>query len=325
MPADFAIVIGGALAILVLAEVVIRQTLRVAHHFGLSGTFVGLTILSIGTSLLEIVVHIAGSLRILHDPHTLDTTSALVLGSNIGSDIFQQNVVLPVVALVSTVVVARRELVIELGGLLAASFLLWLACLGGYIGRVEGSLLTGAYVAYLALLARHTLRDRHTRMLPEPARAHPVLAGALAVACFALMAAVADPVLDAATRLVMHLPVSASLFGVVALGICAALPELMTALVAIARGEKEISAGILIGSNITNPLFSAGVGAMISGYSVPSVAVWYDLPVKIATGGLLYAFLRRGARMSHGEAWVLIVAFFVYLMLRAALFPDDAT
>ncbi len=30
---------GGALAILVLAEIVIRQTLRVAHHFRLSGTF----------------------------------------------------------------------------------------------------------------------------------------------------------------------------------------------------------------------------------------------------------------------------------------------
>jgi cation:H+ antiporter len=139
------------------------------------------------------------------------------------------------------------------------------------------------------------------------------------------MAAVAGPVLDAASRLVAQLPVSASLFGVVILGVCAALPELMTALVAVFRGEKEISAGILIGSNITNPLLSAGLGAAISGYSVPAVAVWYDLPVKFATGGLLFVFLRRGARLGRGEAWILIVTYFAYLLLRGTLFPRDNT
>ena len=49
--------------------------------------------------------------------------------------------------------------------------------------------------------------------------------------------------------------------------------ELMTALVSIARGQREISAGILIGSNITNPLLAAGLGAAISGYTVPVVLV----------------------------------------------------
>ncbi len=66
-----------------------------------------------------------------------------------------------------------------------------------------------------------------------------------------------------------RLPIIASFFGVLVLGVATALPELTTALVSIAKGEKDISAGLLIGSNVTNPLLGIGLGAMISTYTLP--------------------------------------------------------
>ena len=322
MLTDLLIVLGGALAILLVAEAVIRLTLRLARHYGLSGSFVGLTILSIGTSLLEIVTHIAGSLRILREPRTMDTLSALLLGSNIGSDIFQQNFVLPLVSLIGAVVVARHLLAAEVGALIAASILLWLACLGGTVTRLEGGLLVLAYLAYLYYLGRmrHDARSRERSPLP---RFRAPLLALLITACFIAMGLLADPVLAAAQRLVALLPFSASLFGVLVLGICAALPELMTALVSILKGQRDISAGILIGSNITNPLFGAGLGALISGYTVPAVIVVYDLPVKIATGALLFVFLWRRENLSHREALILLALYIGYALLRAVFFPVD--
>lgn len=319
---DFLIVIGAAFAILGLAEVVIRLTLRLAQHYGLSGSFVGLTILSIGTSLLEIVTHVIGSVQILQNPADRDMLSGLVLGSNIGSDIFQQNLVLPIVGLIGTIVVVRKLLAVEVGGLIAASALLWLAALSGDISRLEGVVLVGAYIAYLAYVARTqppAAPRTHARLPRQRLLAYAALIGV----CFIAMAAIANPMLVAAAHLVAHLPLSASLFGVLVLGVCAALPELMTALVSIAKGQREISAGILIGSNITNPLFSAGLGAMISGYSVPGVIVVYDLPVKIATAGLLYVFLWRRADLSRIEAYLLIGLYLVYAIARSMLFPAD--
>lgn len=323
MLGDFLIVLGGALVILVLAETVIRLTLRLTRHYGLSGSFIGLTVLSVGTSLLEIVTHVVGSIRIVDDPATMNTLSGLLLGSNVGSDIFQQNLVLPLVALVGAVKVVRHELPVEVGALIAASALLWLACLGGAITRLEGGLLVFAYAAYLYYLGRRTRRGGKTLpRLPLPRGRTPAIAGLIAV-CFAGMALVAGPVLGAATRLVAHLPISASLFGVTVLGICAALPELMTALVSIRKGQREISAGILIGSNITNPLFGVGLGALISGYSVPAVTVVYDLPVKIATAALLYVFLWRRSDLSRREAFILIGLYLAYAGVRGLLFPRD--
>lgn len=322
MLADLLVVLGGALAILLVAEVVIRLTLRLARHYGLSGSFVGLTVLSIGTSLLEIMTHIVGSLRILREPETMNTLSGLLLGSNIGSDIFQQNFVLPLVGLIGTVTIARRMLATEVGALIAASALLWLACLGGAVTRLEGGLLVLAYLAYLYYLGRvrHDARSRERSSLP---RFRAPLLALLITACFVAMGLLADPVLAAAQRLVAHLPLSASLFGVLVLGICAALPELMTALVSMLKGQRDISAGILIGSNITNPLFGAGLGALISGYTVPAVIMVYDLPVKIATGALLFVFLWRHENLGRREALVLLALYIGYALLRAVFFPVD--
>lgn len=322
MLADLLIVLGGALAILLVAEVVIRLTLRLARHYGLSGSFVGLTILSIGASLLEIMTHVAGSLRILREPETMNTLSGLLLGSNVGTDIFQQNFVLPLVGLIGTVAIARRMLVTEVGALIAASVLLWLACLGGAVTRNEGGLLVLTYLAYLYYLGRvrHDSRSRERSLLP---RFRAPLLAFFITASFIAMGLLADPVLAAAERLVALLPFSASLFGVLVLGICAALPELMTALVSILKGQRDIAAGILIGSNITNPLFGAGLGALISGYAVPAVIVVYDLPVKIATGALLFVFLWRRENLSHREALILLALYIGYVLLRAVFFPAD--
>lgn len=322
MAIDLAIVLGGAVLMLVIAEAVIRLAVRLARHYGLSGSFMGLTILSIGTSLLEIVTHVVGSVRILQHPEQMNTLSGLLLGSNIGSDVFQQNFVLPLVGLLGTVVVVRRMLLIELGALIAASALLWLACLGGVITRLEGGLLILAYLAYLWQLGR-SRREAITTPRAHLRRFHAPAVAGLIVLCFIAMALVADPVLGAATRLVAQLPMSASLFGVVVLGICTAMPELMTALVSILKGEREISAGILIGSNITNPLLGAGLGALISGYTVPGVIVIYDLPAKILTGALIYLFLWRRQDLSRPEAVILMVLYLAYAAARGWLFPAD--
>lgn len=319
---DFLVMFAGVAAILVLAEIVIRLTVRLASHFNLSGTFIGLTILSVGTSLLEIMTHVVGSIHILRDPAQLNTLSAMLLGSNVGSDIFQQNIVLPLVAFLGTVTVVRRDLTKEVGALIAASGLLWLACLGGTVTRWEGALLVLAYLMYLGWLGRDS-RDGSRAARQRLTRARVMQLSGFVVAIFAGMAALASPVLDAATRLVAHLPVSASMFGVIVLGVCAALPELATALVSIAKGQREISAGILIGSNITNPLFSAGLGAMISGYTVPGAVLWYDLPVKIATGCLLFGFLWRHSRLGRGAGLTLVALYFGYTALRGVLFPLD--
>jgi cation:H+ antiporter len=93
----------------------------------------------------------------------------------------------------------------------------------------------------------------------------------IVVASFAVMAVVTDQVIRSSIRLVDMLPISASFFGVIFLGIATSLPELSTALLSIRKGKKDMSAGIMLGSNVTNLLLGLGIGGMISTYTVPQV------------------------------------------------------
>ena len=88
MLSELIIMVTGVAAILILAELIIFHAIKVADYTGLSGTFIGMTILSIGTSIPEIMSHIVGSITILRQPETMDTISGLLIGTNIGSDIF---------------------------------------------------------------------------------------------------------------------------------------------------------------------------------------------------------------------------------------------
>ena len=137
------------------------------------------------------------------------------------------------------------------------------------------------------------------------------------------MAFAANKVIQASTILVSQLSISASYFGVLLLGIASALPELTTALVAVFKHKKGISAGVLIGSNVTNPLRGLGLGAMISGYAIPKVTMFYDLPFKIGIAGLLFWFLWRNEKLNKWEAVALIGIFVAYLVLRNIFFPID--
>lgn len=320
---DFLIIVAGVAGLVLLAEVIVRNAVELARQFGLSGAFIGLSVLSVGTSIPELMTHVVGSYKILVYPEQMNDISGLLIGTNIGSDIFQQNFILPLVGLLGTIIVVRRRLFIEVGVMLGAAVLTWIFCLGGHISRLEGLILVLGYVVYLIYLFRTEKNERNS--LPgRKAEPRPVVLSLLMILlAFIIMAVITERVVTASTELIRQLPISASFFGVVFLGISTSLPELTTALVSMYRREGGISVGILVGSNITNPMLGIGLGALISTYTVPLVIAVYDLPVNIATAALLYVFLRWREDLNKFEALVLLLLFFLYLSVRWLYFPQD--
>ena len=333
MLTEVIVVLAGVILILLLAEVIIKNAIKLAGHFGLSGTFIGLTILSIGTSIPEIMSAIVGSIDILKDPSLMHTISGLVIGTNVGSDIFQQSFILAIVGLIGTVVVFKKNILSEVGALIAGAVLMWIMTIGGSINRIEGLIMFLAYIGYLCYLKKRQEKNKkqpinikhviHKKPKKKFTDWRLVLEISTIVVAFGAMAFAANKVIQSSTILIESLSISASFFGVLLLGVASALPELTTALIAVFKNKKGISAGVLIGSNVTNPLLGLGLGAMISGYAIPKVTMFYDLPFKIGIAGLLFWFLWRNEKLNRWEAITLIGIFLTYLILRNFLFPVD--
>lgn len=317
---SFIVVIVSAVIVLLMANFALKSSVIIAKKLKMSDELIGMTILSIGTSLPEIITHVVGSAEILMKPHLMNSVSALVVGTNIGSDIFQQNFIIAAIALVGTVVVAKKHLMKDVGGLVAASMLLWIFSYNGFISKLEGGVLFFGYIAYLFVLKKYGMTKEKKIHHKEDDKIWKHII--IVLASFVIMAFAADKMVNHSVILISQLPISASFFGVILLGIAAAFPELMTSLLAVYKKKAKISAGVLIGSNITNPMFALGLGAMISSYTVPNVVVWYDLPIKIATALLILVFLWKG-KLKKWEAGVLIALYLAYLLFRQMFFPAD--
>ena len=314
--------IFGIIVILVFADLIVKSSVKLAKNFGLSGTFVGLTILSIGTSIPEIMSAVVGSLKILKEPGILNTMSGLIIGQNVGSDIFQQSFILALVGIIGTIIVVKKNLYKEVGGLIAGAILVWLFAVGGLINRIEGFFLLAVYAGYLIYLSQSRVHKRiKAKFHLSKKRIALEITGI--IIGFIVMAYAASKVLGASTVLVASLPISASFFGVILLGVASALPELTTALIGVLRKQKGISSGVLIGSNITNPMMGLGLGALISTYAVPNVILFYDLPFKIGTALLILYFLRKHKDLKKWQGVILICLFLVYLFVRHTYFPVD--
>ena len=322
MSIEFLVLITSIAVIIFLADLVVKGALELGKHYGWSGTFIGLTILSVGTSIPEIMSAIIGSINILQNPQSLEVISGLIIGQNVGSDIFQQSFILATVGLIGTIIVVKKNLFKEIGGLIAGASLFWLFSMDGLLTRIEGFILFASYIGYLIYL--NNKRARKKKSAKYHLNKGEVLRNSIIILIsFIIMAIAADQVLDNSEKLVATLPISASFLGVLLLGVASALPEFTTALVGIFRKEKGVSTGVLIGSNITNPLFGLGLGSLISSYVVPKVTIIYDLPFKIGTALLIGYFLIRNEKIEKKEAIFLIILFIGYLYIRNTHFPID--
>jgi len=326
-----------AIAVLVISSsVAVKKLTGLAGYFRLSTTFMGVTVVSLATSIPEIAAHFTASVGILSGTLDFEVSSAVVLGANIGSDVVQQTLIMAIVVLLA-------------GGLRFKRYFLWksmipmivttIMCIvlgaDGIYSRIDGIILFGSFIAYMYYLyideRKHYKEEDHgfseEGELPEgvPQNGKEALLDA-GVAILALLITVGSAMvaLQATEVVVARTGIGGSLIGVVTLGIASALPELITAISGVRHGDSGISLGTLIGSNITNPLVAIGGGAIISTYWVPRPLVFWDLPWETITGAILWMILwfTKG-KLGKWGAYYLIGLYFIYVTLRMIFFSVD--
>lgn len=198
--------------------------------------------------------------------------------------------------------------------MLASIVALWVIGLNGTIGRGEGFLMAGAYLFYLWTLGSkeklvekvvHNFTKTHvyfyTAMIP--------------VGIFSLLFC-SDFILDNAVILTHQLNLVGTLIGALIIGVGTAMPELATAVTALFRKSAGMSIGVLVGSNITNPMLALGIGAMISTYSVGKTLLAFDIPFWFLVSVIGLYFFRRKMHIEKKEAIALIVFYLIYVFIK---------
>lgn len=300
------LLVAAGLATLVLgAELLVRGGAAVATRLGVPPMVIGLTVVSIGTSLPELAIGIDAALR---------DAGPLAVGNIAGTNIVNLLLILGLSAALVPLAVESRTIIFELPVVAAVSILVVVLALDGRLSRADGTLLVVIAAVYTLAVVVLAVRD------PARPEAEPDAPGgglvrhlAVLVAGLGVVVLGADWLVHGAVDLAASLGVSEVVIGLTVVAIGSSAPELVTTVVSTVRGNRDIAVGNLIGSSVYNLALILGVTSLVAPLEVTSDLIRVDLPLMAFVAVMLLPVLATGRRMSRAEGIAAVLAYVLYL------------
>jgi len=308
-----ALLIIGLLLVVYGADRLVFSSAILCRSIGIPPLIIGMTVVSIGTSLPEIIIATSSALHGQRD---------LAVGTAIGSNITNIMLILGLAALLRPFTVHSDILRRELPLMLQVSVVAGLFLFDGELTQIKGIILFIIAVLYLLFiirigrLAEQAGQDSLTR---EQAAELPET-GNLSVAFLWLgVAIVVMPiatrmVIDNATVLAHGFGVSELVIGLTIIAVGTSLPELATAIAGVFKGENDIAIGNIIGSNVFNIVLVLGIPAFVAPGSFDPLAFARDYWLMLAVSAF-FAILcwRKQRQVGRGIGALLICGFIVWI------------
>jgi cation:H+ antiporter len=297
----------GLAVLYVGGELLVRGSAALALRFGVSALAVGLTVVGLGTSAPELVVSVDAVLGGAND---------VSLGNVVGSNICNVALILGLAALLRPVRVEAKLVRFDgpLMVLVSAGVVALLA--DGRLGRTDGLVLLFGLFIYL-LFTLWQARRETDKIKEEIEHAVPAVRprfgkslGFVVIGLSALVAG-GHVLVGAAVDLAENLGMSQATIGLTIVALGTSLPEMATTVIASIRGQSDIAAGNVVGSNLFNLLGILGVTSVISPLSRGGVG-WVDLGVMLGVAVVALPLLLTRLRLSRVEGGVLLAIYGAY-------------
>lgn len=269
---------AGVVLLVLGGDLLVRGAVVLAERRGVRPLTIGLTLVAFGTSAPELALNIAAA---------LSGDTALSFGNMVGSNLSNTGLILALSALLRPIKVQssllKRELPMLLGtvAVLITFVLLPGNVAGGQPGltRYEGLLLLGGFGLFLLSMSRSAGRPAEVGSelageVHDVVRREPVVSTRLALVMvlggLALLGFGGKLGETGAVGTASALGLSQQLIGLTVVSLATTLPELVTSLLAIRRGQTDLALGNIVGSNIFNTLFILGLVALIATVPLPA-------------------------------------------------------
>ena len=316
-----ALLIIGLLLVVYGADRLVFAASIICRTLGVTPLIIGMTVVSIGTSLPEIIVSLAASLH-----GQLD----LAVGTALGSNITNILLILGLAALIRPFTVhsdvLRRELPLMLLIAVVAGSVLY----DGQLKRSDGIfllLLAVLWLLFIVKIARLAERQGNDSLTREQLAELP-REGGLPVAflwlgiALIIMPVATRMVVDNATVLANYFAISEMTIGLTVIAIGTSLPELATAIAGVRKGENDIAVGNIIGANIFNIVIVLALPAVITPGEIHPLAWVRDYSVMLVVS-IIFALLcwRRPQQIGRSVGVLLTGGFVLWLAMLHWLSP----
>lgn len=307
------IIIGFALLIKG-ADFLVDGASNVAKRFHIPEIIIGLTIISIGTSMPELFVSITSA---------LDGYPDMAVGNVIGSNIVNLLFILGLSSIIKSVAFKRETRLIEIPICLFVSIAFMIICnIGQDVSRLDGIILIALFILFIiytiVMAFKGETFDKEDDNVEEEKEAKK--GSTLKDILFIVLGIVAlkvggDLAVDNAVNVAKILGLSEKIISVTILAIGTSLPELVTSVSAAIKGKSDIAIGNILGSNIFNMLLIIGTSSLIKPI-VYNMSYNKDLIILIAGTTILSLFpiIPPKNKMSRMNGVIYVIMYLGYMV-----------
>lgn len=317
---SFLLLIVGFFFLIKGADIFVEGAASIARKFNVPAMIIGLTIVAMGTSAPEAAVSITSSLAGQND---------MSVANVVGSNFFNILMVLGVSAVITKLPVDKNTIKKDAPFLILVSATMLLFASDLKMTRVEGLLFLAMFVYFLVYtiksaknlsaesdaISGETAAAVETTSADEISMPKTILVSLVGVVGIILGG---DMVVNSATSIATAFGMSANLVGLTIVAIGTSLPEFVTSIVAIKKGETDIAIGNVIGSNLFNILLVLGLATTINPISISMLAL-IDVIFMVFITVLLYFFMKKNNSLVKSQGFILIalyVGYMAYTILR---------
>ena len=305
---EYILLLVGFVLLIKGADFFVDGASSIAGKLKVPSLIIGLTVVSIGTSLPEAAVSISAS---------LSGSNSISLGNVIGSNVFNLLMVVGVSSMILPIItdkdILKRDMPFNIGITIALLVML----LDGDLSRLDAAILLVVLAAYMVILIRSALKNR---LEGDNPKVYSWLKSILlSVVGAAAIIGGGNLVVESAKTIALNLGMGETLVGLPIVAIGTSLPELVTSVVAAKKGDSGIAMGNVVGSCIFNILFILGMAGVISPMTADAT-FFIDTGILIAISAimLLFAFTKKKTDRIEGTICVLMyAAYTAYIIMRA--------
>ena len=288
----------------------------VAHRFGVPELIIGATVVSIGTTLPEVMVSATSALQ---------GHGEIAYGNAIGSIICNT-------ALIAALTVAIRPSKVDKKSLLspvlfffaAAAYYLFNAYVLGGFSRVSGVILVTVFVFYMIFTVNQGRKN------PAPAQestdeVKPLGKSLLLLAVGAVLIAVgANLLVDNGILIAQGLGVPESVIALTFVALGTSLPELVTTITSLRKGHASLGIGNVIGANVFNLVLVSGLAVTLAPFEVPvgktllgrNASLVLDIPLMLAVMLLLTVPALARKKLERWQGITLLAIYTAFCLLQ---------
>ena len=298
---DIGLLILGLVILIFGGELLVRSAVSFAEKFGVSSFLIGVTVVSFGTSVPELMVSIQAA---------MDQAADIAIGNVLGSNIANIALVLGVSVVIRPLSVTTNTYKLSWWVMLISSLLFILFLLDNVITKMEGLLLIAGLFCFIFFSIKRNIPNEESIISKIK-----IQTGIL----FFVLGAIglyfgSELFVESAISIASFFNVPKFVIGITVVALGTSLPELVTSIVALMKGQNNISLGNLIGSNIFNVFAVLGITSLIQELGTSSILLFLDFGVMLAVI-LVFGyqlFIRK--KISRTAGFILLSGYFSYIL-----------